>query len=208
MRDAVHHPTFQAAVLASVALIGALPACTHDFSVFEVSARTARDGSGSGGDGPSDGSSGGGLGSGAAGSGAGGLGSSGGAAGQRSSGGAAGSSSAGGASNAGDASNTGGKRNTGGRPGTGDAGTDADAGLRRCAAKYGAASGYVLCTETATTCRFFATTAGGTCNTLCANLGGTCSDQDNDDGVNPCAIGDPTDTCATPRTNAICVCAR
>ncbi|HVU03513.1 MAG TPA: hypothetical protein VHE30_17260 [Polyangiaceae bacterium] len=192
-------------------------ACTQDFSVFDVSGRGSTDG-GAGGSQPSGDAAAGGATSSTGGAGTGGGASTGGA----TSGGASG----------GDASGTGGQGTGGagtggagtGGAGTGGAGTGGvgtggsgsggantggssqDSGTS-CDALYSAAPGYVLCTETATTCRFGANTNGGSCRTVCSDLGGNCLDQD-DNGNDACTATNPTDDCNTTRQNAICVCTR
>jgi len=85
---------------------------------------------------------------------------------------------------------------------------------KSCQERYGQAASYLLCQETATTCRFNANikiaTAAGTCEALCAQYGGTClAAYDNPDGAgNECTALSTPDTCATQRTTEICVCSR
>lgn len=202
-------------------------ACTHDYSALDVSGLSEDAGGSTGGTAMSSGGSGTGSGGasadGAANGGAGGTSSdsgSGGVAagggpdaspggtdggatgGVASTGGDTGdSSTSGGATSAGDASATGGVTGTGG--------ATPDAAAPSCASLYGAATGYVLCAETAKECRFAATTGGGGCDSVCTSLGGTCIDQD-DNGSQPCAVSNTgtSDTCTTPRQTAICVCSR
>jgi hypothetical protein len=73
--------------------------------------------------------------------------------------------------------------------------------------RYGSATGYMLCSETTTECRFAATTSGSNCGALCTSLGGTCIDGD-DNGAMPCVATTTADTCATNRTTTICVCSK
>jgi hypothetical protein len=65
----------------------------------------------------------------------------------------------------------------------------------------------MLCSETATDCRFAATTSGSNCGALCTQLGGTCIDAD-DNGTMPCVATNTADTCATNRGTTICVCSK
>jgi hypothetical protein len=82
-----------------------------------------------------------------------------------------------------------------------------DGGKPSCTTLYGAAPGFMLCMETATTCRFAATTGGGACKAMCEGLGGLCIDQD-DNGTDLCVATTLTDDCNTTRQTAICVCNR
>lgn len=76
----------------------------------------------------------------------------------------------------------------------------------KCDDKYGAAPGYVLCSETGATCRFNAKTGGGTCKQICTSLGGTCLWAE-DNNTEPCVpVG--TDTCDSLRSTEICTCSK
>ncbi len=95
-----------------------------------------------------------------------------------------------------------------------DAGFDAgfDAGPpppRTCGEIYGMLSGYSLCEETATTCRFYyATGSRSTCGNACASVGGSCIGS-YDNGLTTCP-GPPStlSSCSDERRNQVCVCAR
>lgn len=85
-----------------------------------------------------------------------------------------------------------------------DAGGDASASA--CDVRYGAADGYTLCSSTPTSCTFYVFTRGSNCEALCASLSGSCIDAANNQGAQPCVIGNPSDTCQTARDDTICTC--
>jgi hypothetical protein len=95
-----------------------------------------------------------------------------------------------------------------------DAAAEADADLpdalplAACDDRFGAAPGYQLCSEDATSCSFNVNTAGGTCAEACLALESEClAAYDNE--VDLCVPVEATgDTCDTPRSTEICVCAR
>jgi hypothetical protein len=110
---------------------------------------------------------------------------------------------------------TGGSANTGGAGGTGGTGGTATTGGRggtggsapSCATRYGAAPEFLLCAETATSCRFLRNSSPAlTCDTVCSTYGGTCIDADNGD-PGSCTISGAAD-CSTSLTSSICVCSR
>ena len=78
-----------------------------------------------------------------------------------------------------------------------------------CNTKYGSVgiSGYLYCSETSTTCRFFFS-AGATmsCDTACAQGGGSCVAAEYDSN-NGCAVSGPA-TCGELHGDAVCTCSR
>ena len=99
---------------------------------------------------------------------------------------------------------TGGTRNVGGTNGAiGGAGGVAPS----CATLYGAAPEFLLCAETATSCRFLRNSSPArTCDTVCSTYGGTCIDADNGD-PGSCTVSGAAD-CSTSFASSICVCSR
>ncbi len=77
-----------------------------------------------------------------------------------------------------------------------------------CEAQFGEAPGFVLCEETATTCRFNAFTDGGTCDDLCRNFGARCLGAFDNEGPSCTPFPESSDTCQTPRQTEICICER
>ncbi len=76
-----------------------------------------------------------------------------------------------------------------------------------CDSLYGAAPEYLLCAETATSCRFLRNSSPArTCETVCSTYGGTCIDADNGD-PGSCTISGDAD-CTTSLSSSICVCSR
>jgi hypothetical protein len=81
--------------------------------------------------------------------------------------------------------------------------------LPACDDTYGMVPEYLLCEETATTCKFNALTNGGNCLDMCAAYGGTCITAfDNENGVGQECIEVIEETCTVLRTSEICVCTR
>lgn len=76
-----------------------------------------------------------------------------------------------------------------------------------CDMLFGSAIGYLLCSETPTTCSFNTTLAQTTCNDLCASLGSVCVSALDNNGP-PCVAVSFGDTCATVRNSEICECER
>ncbi len=75
-----------------------------------------------------------------------------------------------------------------------------------CTERYGQAPGFMLCEETAHSCRFYCTGGGTSCNTICGMGQGVCiSAHDNaQDSCTPKVPG----SCYYPYQDAICTCAR
>jgi len=90
---------------------------------------------------------------------------------------------------------------------------DAGGNDAACNGKFGAASGYVLCSSTATNCTFYTSTNGGgqnDCATVCTDLGGTCTSQVNNQGTQggaECTPNGGTEACTMARGDQICTCA-
>ena len=104
---------------------------------------------------------------------------------------------------------TGGTRNLGGTAGVGGAAGSGGSGgtAPSCITLYGAAPDFLLCAETATSCRFLRNSnPARPCDTVCSTYGGTCIDADNGD-PGSCAISGAAD-CSTSLTSSICVCSR
>lgn len=74
--------------------------------------------------------------------------------------------------------------------------------LPSCATTYGGIAGFDLCNENATSCEFFARTAGSSCDDVC---NGQCIEAY--DNVGTCGLG-PAVSCDTTYYNQICVCDR
>jgi hypothetical protein len=92
-----------------------------------------------------------------------------------------------------------------------DAGNDAastDAGRPACATTFGGVGGFVLCTETAVSCRFFAQTGGHDCDALCTSHGSSCIAEENDDSSGAACDSLGASSCGNDGTDAICTCAR
>jgi hypothetical protein len=75
-----------------------------------------------------------------------------------------------------------------------------------CNDRYGAAPDYKLCLETATSCKFFATT-NGTCTTLCGAHQGTCLDASDGNPPWVCVNGGYSN-CNDTHVDQICTCTR
>lgn len=99
----------------------------------------------------------------------------------------------------------------------GSGGSEPDAGetddpdaqpLSVCDQVFGDAPEYELCAEEDASCRFAASTGGGTCREMCDRFGAECLEAFDNDQV-PCEPqnAEPPDTCDTPRSTEICVCA-
>jgi hypothetical protein len=197
--------------LVALALVVAT-GCTHDFSLFNVgqvgaSSTGGTDASSGSGGSTATGGDGGALSSGGLPSGGGGQ-ITGGTGGQIT-GGTGGTLSSGGSGG----TATGGTPASGGGGGGSGAGGGAgggtpDSGLPSCNSIYGTVAGYLLCVQTATTCRFLQVAATGapSCTSVCAAHGGTCSSADNGDPGSCGVTG--TATCATLFASSICVCSR
>ena len=102
---------------------------------------------------------------------------------------------------------------TTGEPTTGDPPTtggssSGSGGAGMCDAMYGGATDYMLCEETADTCRFNVTTAmTSSCTMVCESFGGTCVGAQLND-TDPClSTGDSTCDDAT-LTDLMCICSR
>jgi hypothetical protein len=87
-----------------------------------------------------------------------------------------------------------------------DAGTS-DVPMPSCSDVFGSLGGFVLCTETATTCRFY-TTVDGTCNARCALVGAACVGAEDDDSAGEACDSLGATTCSATGSDAICICSR
>jgi len=87
-------------------------------------------------------------------------------------------------------------------------GASSDVTRPPCATTFGGISGFVLCTETATTCRFYAITGGHSCNASCTSVGSSCIAEENDDSAGAVCDTLGASTCASNGNDAICTCAR
>jgi len=80
--------------------------------------------------------------------------------------------------------------------------------LATCDDLFSEAPGYELCSEDELSCSFNYNLAGETCAIACTSLGSTCLGAF-DNNAELCLPVEATgDTCDTPRSSEICVCAR
>lgn len=78
-----------------------------------------------------------------------------------------------------------------------------------CDELFGQAPGYQLCSEDDLGCSFNVSLEGQTCTAACLLLQSTCLGAFDNESIAPCAPIEATgDTCDTPRSSEICVCAR
>jgi hypothetical protein len=84
--------------------------------------------------------------------------------------------------------------------------TDAETSAA-CDQRFGGIAGYLLCSETADTCSFNATTAGGTCTDVCAGVDSVCVTAHDNAEAAPCTLL-AEEPCDTPRNSEICTCSR
>lgn len=79
-----------------------------------------------------------------------------------------------------------------------------------CAEIFGAASGYVLCMEDASSCAFNVNTGMNSCTTICSTYGETCLDAiDNPGGAGTeCTVQGPSFCDNNSKGTTICVCSR
>lgn len=92
---------------------------------------------------------------------------------------------------------------------TPDAGEPDSTPLATCEELFGQAPGYQLCSEDELSCSFNVALAGETCTAACLLLESTCLAAFDNDAADLCAPIEATgDTCDTPRSTEICVCAR
>jgi hypothetical protein len=78
---------------------------------------------------------------------------------------------------------------------------------KTCAQRYGAAPSFVLCEETASSCRFYVNWAAQTCNAICAAGGGVCTSACPEGGSGSCHCSG-TQGCGSSAYDAICTCTR
>lgn len=76
-----------------------------------------------------------------------------------------------------------------------------------CTELFGGLSQFILCEETATSCRFTAVLGGVSCNDTCAGAGQTCI-QAIRNASNVCEESEPGGTCDEQVNDQICVCSR
>ena len=77
-----------------------------------------------------------------------------------------------------------------------------------CSARYGAAKGFALCAESATTCEFSATLGGNkNCHDVCGQHGGGCLEQ-HGNGSNACGKSGKKSCSSTGKWDDICVCTK
>lgn len=84
-------------------------------------------------------------------------------------------------------------------------GGDGAPSRQTCEEQYGDIDDFVLCSEEADRCDFFANASGGTCSQLCDQRGGACTDGHDGDELNPCDYG-TRDGCDEPHDHLICTC--
>jgi hypothetical protein len=123
------------------------------------------------------------------------------------SGGVPGTSSTGGSGGVGGVGATGGMGGTGGSGGSGGEGGSGNA-EDDCIQMYGSAPGFVLCTASADSCSFNASTGvGSSCLVLCESLGGMCIGGFNN-GSEPCVEGGMIPCTNDANGSDICVCSQ
>jgi hypothetical protein len=79
--------------------------------------------------------------------------------------------------------------------------------VQSCDELFGAASGYVLCGEDATSCSFFVQSDGTTCSDECGLLGSECVGGYDSNADAPCTVI-TEDGCLATHTTKTCACAR
>ena len=84
------------------------------------------------------------------------------------------------------------------------AGPDADPS-ELCTARYGGASGFLLCRATSTECEFYAVTNESSCDAFCTAFGGACIGS-YDEGSPSCTAATTDQACIPLHTDQICVC--
>lgn len=94
-----------------------------------------------------------------------------------------------------------------------DSGIDAptDTGLdapSRCDATFGSARGYILCSETPTSCSFVVALDGDDCNIVCNDGGERCTGATNDGPAGLECMGMGSWACGQNGISAICTCSR
>ena len=82
-----------------------------------------------------------------------------------------------------------------------------DAADPSCDRLFGAANGYQLCSETATTCTFNVDVNETSCDHQCGLFGSTCESASDSDQGFPCVVAGAT-ACATTHNSVICTCVR
>lgn len=77
-----------------------------------------------------------------------------------------------------------------------------------CETQFGTVDDFKLCSETETTCSFYARLGGKSCGEVCGAMGGTCLDAFDNIGAGCKVNSKLDDTCDSKRNTEICICSK